>query len=233
MNTNVFFTNRLYFCVTAVWLFMTAAHLSAAQADTLAAAPTENKRPAYANKREERTARIMRRWNKLVPTYSKLQYAGNMGLLSVGMGWDYGKREQWETDVLLGFLPKYNSSRNKLTMTLKQNFTPWDIGLTDELSLSPLSCGLYFNTIFGQEFWVSEPERYPKGYYGFASKVRFHIFIGQRLNLKLSPDKEANLITLFYELSTCDLYAVSAFTNSYLKPKDYLSLSFGLKIKWL
>jgi hypothetical protein len=43
----------------------------------------------------------------------------------------------------------------------------------------------------------------------------------------------AKQVSLFYELSTCDLYLVSAATNSYLKPKDYLSLSFGLKLQLL
>ena len=38
------------------------------------------------------------------PTHVKMQYAGGMGVLSTGVGWDYGKRRQWETDVLLGYL---------------------------------------------------------------------------------------------------------------------------------
>lgn len=41
----------------------------------------------------------------------------------------------------------------------------------------------------------------------------------------------AKQISLFYEISTCDLYVISAFTNKYLKPKDYLSLSFGIKMQ--
>lgn len=95
------------------------------------------------------------------------------------------------------------------------------------------TCGLYFNTVFGEEFWVNEPDRYPKGYYGFSSKVRTHIFLGQRVTLQVPPQFRvmAKQITFFYELSTCDLYLVSAFTNSYLKPKDYLCLSFGLKFQ--
>jgi hypothetical protein len=38
-------------------------------------------------------------------------------------------------------------------------------------------------------------------------------------------------VTAFYELSSCDLYVVSAVTNRYLKPTDYLRLSFGLKFQ--
>ena len=90
---------------------------------------------------------------------------------------------------------------------------------------------MYFNTVFGNEFWIHEPERYPKGYYGFSSKVRIHVFLGQRLTYNIPPRWRlgARAVTFYYEISTCDLYVVSAFTNKYLKPKDYLSLSFGLK----
>ena len=135
-----------------------------------------------------------------------------MGLLSFGTGWDYGKRNQWETDLLLGFIPKYSSKKAKVTMTLKQNYMPWSINLGKGFS-----------------------ERYPKGYYGFSSKVRIHVFMGQRLTYDIDPNRRflAKSVTFFYEISTCDLYLISGVTNSYLRPRDYLSLSFGLKFQWL
>ena len=173
--------------------------------------------------------------DRIIPTHSKIQYAGNMGLLSFGIGWDYGKRNQWETDVLLGFIPKYSSKKAKVTMTLKQNYMPWSINIGKGFSTEPLACGLYVNTVFGNQFWVNEPERYPKGYYGFSSKVRFHVFMGQRLTYDIDPQRRfmAKSVTFFYEISTCDLYVISAVNNSYLRPRDYLSLSFGLKFQWL
>ena len=35
-------------------------------------------------------------WNRLIPKYQNVQYAGSMGLLSLGVGWDYGRKKQWE-----------------------------------------------------------------------------------------------------------------------------------------
>lgn len=185
---------------------------------------------------DRRVHRYRTRWKALIPTHSKLQFAGNMGLLSIGSGWDYGHRNQWETDVLFGFLPKYSSDRAKITFTVKQNYIPWSLQIKESsFSGEPLACGLYMNTVFGDEFWVNEPDRYPKGYYGFSTKVRFHLFVGQRLTYTI-PSRHrftAKALTLFYELSTCDLYVVSAFTNKYLRPRDYLSLSFGIKLQLL
>ena len=162
---------------------------------------------------DKRVHRYRKHWESLIPTHTKLQFAGNMGLLSLGTGWDYGKRNQWETDIL------------------KQNYMPWSISLGKDFAVEPLACGMYFNTVFGGEFWTHEPDRYPKGYYGFSSKVRIHAFLCQRLTYNIPPRWRlgARAITFYYEISTCDLYIVSAFLNKYLKPKDYLSLSFGLK----
>ena len=185
---------------------------------------------------DRRVHRYRKHWEALIPTHTKIQFAGNMGLISLGTGWDYGKHNQWETDLFLGVLPKYESNRTKLTFTLKQNYIPWNLQIKESrFSAEPLSCGMYLNTVFGDEFWVNEPERYPKGYYGFSSKVRIHVFLGQRITYDIDPKRRftAKAITFFYELSTCDLYVVSAFTNKYLKPKDYLSLSFALKLQLL
>lgn len=197
-------------------------------------APMERSDKAeFYNKYDKRIRRYRNHWEKLIPTHTKVQFAGNMGLLSFGTGWDYGKRNQWETDVFIGFIPKYDSKRAKVTMTLKQNYMPWNLNLGKGFSTEPLSCGLYFNTVFGDEFWVHEPDRYPKGYYGFSSRLRAHVFLGQRLTYDIDPQQRhtAKAITFFYELSTCDLYLISAVTNDYLRPRDYLSLSFGLKLQ--
>ena len=169
-------------------------------------------------------------WHSLIPTYTKFQYAGGMGLINAGLGWSYGKNKQWETDVYLGLIPRYSSDKSKITMTLKQNFIPWHKDLNERWTFEPLSCGIYFNTVFSEEFWTQEPDRYPRGYYNFSTRVRTHIYLGQRLCFHIPNKKRlfARSITAFYEISTCDLYVVSAFTN-HLNPGDYLRLSFGLK----
>lgn len=63
-------------------------------------------------KYEERVERYKSSWDKVIPRYIKLQYAGSMGLLSVGTGWNY-YRDHWETDVLLGFIPAYADDNMK------------------------------------------------------------------------------------------------------------------------
>lgn len=174
-------------------------------------------------------------WGALIPTQCVVQFAGNMGLLSLGVGWDYGKRCQWETNLLFGYLPQFSSSRSKITMTLKENFMPWSYELGKGSSFEPLSCGIYFNTVFGHEFWAREPERYPKGYYKFSTKIRTNIFVGERVTKVISKNRRhyVKSLTLYYELSSNDLYIYTAIKNKYISLGDILSLSFGVKLQLL
>ena len=189
---------------------------------------------AQETKYERRIKKYQTNWENVIPTHMKIQFAGSMGFLSIGTGWDYGKRDQWETDIMIGFIPKYSTSRTKITFTLKQNYLPWKVPLGNKgFSFEPLACGLYVNTVSGDQFWKTDPDRYPKGYYNISTKIRFHVFLGERITFKIPPEKRfgTKAVTFFYEISTCDLYIVSAVQNSYLKPTDYLALSFGLKLQ--
>ena len=183
---------------------------------------------------EIRKQKSIEKWNKLMPKYAKAQYAGSMGLISVGVGRYYGKKEQWETDFMIGYIPKYTTNSAKLCLTLKENFYPWKIQLKNsDFYYEPLSSGFYINSVLNDEFWVYNPDKYPSSYYTFSTKIRFNIYIGQRITYEIPANKRryAKSISAFYEISSNDLDIISAIGNSYIKPTDYLHLSLGIKIK--
>lgn len=177
--------------------------------------------------------RYRARWASLIPTQLVMQNAGNMGLVSGGLGWSYG-RGRWETQLLFGYIPPYESSRGKLTNTIKQNFIPWSIALGKTWSIEPLTTSLYLNTVYGSEFWRSQPQRYPDKYYQFLStKFRFNLAFGQRITKSCFPSHKVGLksISLFYEVSTCDIYVRSFFIGSDTPLTDLFGLSLGLKFQ--
>ena len=172
-------------------------------------------------------------WHGLCPSHFVMQNAGNMGVVSAGIGWDYGKHDQWATDVMFGVIPKYSSDRAKATMTLKQNYYPWRWHIDGRWMVEPLSCGIYFNAVFGDEFWTSQPSRYPDGYYDWLStRFRINVFIGERVTFTLPHNKHKTVksVSLFYELSTCDLYIRSIFIDNEVKLWDIIGLSLGVKV---
>ena len=169
-------------------------------------------------------------WERVKPKNFTTQYAGGMGFLSFGAGWQYGKSGQWHTDSFIGFLPKAVSDKFRVTFTLKQTYSPWHWHFRPQFSFEPFACGLYINTISGEEFWEREPGKYPNGYYTFSTKLRFNVFVGQSFTFYPKSDRW-RAVTFFYELGTNELYVISKVTNSTLDWGDILRLSFGVKVQ--
>lgn len=199
-----------------------------AVADTaLAARDTVVKHSRYDN----RIHRYRRYWGALIPTQTVLQTCGNMGLFSFGVGWDYGKHRQWETQLLFGYIPKYDSNNAKMTMTLKQNYIPWSVMLGHGWAFEPLECGLYFNTVFGSDFWTKQPSKYGSGYYPFSTRIRPNIFVGERVTVDVPENRRkfVKSVTFFYELSTNDIYFMRFYRNGSAGFWDVFGLSLGIK----
>ncbi|MBR1788506.1 MAG: hypothetical protein IJ762_04875 [Bacteroidaceae bacterium] len=194
-------------------------------------------KPSSPSRYDRRVNRYRKNWGALIPTLFVFQNAGNMGTLSGGIGWDYGRRKQWETELMFGFVPKHQSHRTKVTMTLKENYLPWSIGMKHGWSIEPLSASFYLNTIFGHEFWKQQPSRYPKGYYKLLStRVRVNIAIGQHITWQIPQERRhmSRSISLFYEVSTCDWYIVSKVVDwGGIPLRDIVGLSFGVKFQTL
>ena len=173
-------------------------------------------------------------WERVIPTHVKVQYAGGMGFMSAGCGWDYGRKCRWETDIFAGFLPKAYSDRTHMTFTLKQNYIPWSIRCCDRFAIEPFSCGIYLNLITGEDYWVREPDRYPGDrYYGFTSRLRTHIYVGQRFTYSLKSDGLLRNITLYYELSANDLDIIAKCGNKSLDLSEIVYFSIGVKFQLL
>lgn len=173
-------------------------------------------------------------WERLLPTHVKAQYAGGMGFMSFGCGWDYGKKCRWETDVLVGFLPKAWSDRTHATFTLRQNYIPWSIRCCERFAVEPFTTGLYLNFISGEDYWVREADKYPgDSYYGFTSRLRAHLYVGQRFTYYLKNDGLLRHITLYYELSANDLDIIAKCGNKSLDLSEIVYFSLGIKFQLL
>ena len=216
---NRFIFKCLTVWLTALWLLVPA----------YGETPGEN--PVY----DCRVERYRSGWNCLVPRYVKLQTGGLMGSVSVGTGWNYG-RDHWETDLILGVIPKYSDDHARLSFTLKQNYYPWKVQLGQSpFSVEPLSCSFFVNMIMDRDYWVSQFDKYPNGYYWFSTRVRLNMGLGQRWTLRIPEPRRKfhRSISFYYEFSTCDMYVTSAVTNRYLSFWDILRLSLGIKFQIL
>lgn len=185
------------------------------------------------SQRETRTERLLRICNSLIPSQIVIQNAGNMGLLSAGVGWNYGRHGQWETHLLIGFVPSYHSKSAKTTFTAKENYIPWRKTLSRQWMFEPLTGSFYLNAIFGHEFWSHQPSRYPNNYYPFSTKIRMNLSVGERITYQWPDEKKrwVRSLTAFYEIGSCDLYLIDYIPNRQVSLKDVLGLSLGIKLQ--
>lgn len=216
------------------WLFSGAALLCALVFPALVRAqeaPLRDTLPA-AGVRDRRVHRGREGWERLVPTHVKVQFAGGIGLLSGGCGWDYGRKCRWETDLLTGYVPRFDSRSAHATFTLKQNYIPWSIACGRRVSVEPLTCAVCLSVITGEEFWTRVPDRYPThDYYPMPTKLRAYCSVGQRFVWHFAEGRRLRSLAAYYELCTCDYYLVSKMSNRSLALTDIFSLALGLKLQ--
>lgn len=170
-------------------------------------------------------------WRSLIPDITVLQFAGGTGMFSLGTGWVYGKSDNWETTVNLGFIPRKYNDRPYWVFSVKENYLPWRIALgRTPLEVRPLCVTFGLSSILHGDFWTSEPDRYPKGYYGFSSKIRAHIGVGQRFSLNIPYERRrlGRQISFYYEVSTCELYIRQKIMSGKIPLKDIIILGVGL-----
>ncbi len=198
---------------------------------TLRIPPDSLRSPRVSARYVNHRRRMAKGWMRIIPNQFTLQYAGSVGLASMGIGWHYGRADHWETDILVGFVPRYHARHVHYTFTVKERYVPWHCRLSSRWTLQPLTAGLFFNTISGSEFWRREPDKYPKRYYGFSSKIRTNVFLGQRVRYAVPSRRRVfhSAVSAYYELSSCDLYIVSKATNKNYPWCQTLSLAFGLR----
>lgn len=181
-------------------------------------------------KYQQRVEKRRNAWLNIMPRLFTLQYAGDIGMFSAGFGWNYGRSKQWETHALIGFLPKRENYSHYWTLTLREIYNPWRIGINSRCDVTPLSVSMSLNSILHGDFWVSEPDRYPSGYYGFSSRMRFHIGLGQRFTYLIPENKRYlhSKISVYYEVSTCDLYVRQKILDKSVPLKDIIALGIGI-----
>lgn len=184
---------------------------------------------------DKNVIKMHRHWDLLIPTYGIVQTCGNMGIISFGIGWQYGKRRLWETQILFGYVPKFDSTNGKVTLTLKENFIPWRTSLGKRWDFEPLECSIYANTVFGHDFWTKQPTKYENGYYPFSTRIRPNIALGERIRYEIPHNrrKRVKSLTFFYELGTNDIYVMRFYRNGNAGFWDVFGLSLGMKVQYL
>ncbi|HEY9123511.1 MAG TPA: hypothetical protein PK252_12065 [Bacteroidales bacterium] len=160
------------------------------------------------------------------PTYMKVQYAGNIGLLSVGMGQTY-MDDKLYVDLNYGYLPKRLNGVRVHSFAIKASYQ-FVQGQLSSLELGSYAgmCVLYGIT---SNTYIRYPDLYPDDYY-LPNALHLMPLVGCNARC-LSVDKRVSRVALYSELGTVDYKIWYALKNKKIKPADIFNFSFGVRYK--
>lgn len=148
---------------------------------------------------------------KIMPNNVKLQYAGNIGMFSTGIGYET-KSKKWKADFMYGFVPeKYAVDEPIHSVTLRGKYAPIHRTYGNDIQVNWLNTGMLFNYSFGENYFFQPPRNYEKGYYKLSTALNVGIFVGSEVRYKKWG--------LYYELGTTDKHIVN-----YAKSPKFIGL---------
>lgn len=161
---------------------------------------------------------------KIKPYQIQLQYAGNLGLFSVGAGKSFFN-DKLNTFLIYGYLPKSIHGVTVHTIALKSSLRYANTELSPVFDLDFYTGALVLYGITNNTYLVY-PDYFPDGYY-ITNAIHASIHIGARLN-KIVPYENLQKISFYTELGTIDYQICNAITNNTIKIFDIWNLCFGV-----
>lgn len=169
-----------------------------------------------------------RKW--YVPDAAVIQYAGNMGMISAGPGYDLA-HEKIAIDLLFGYVPKFEATEIGRLITLKTSYKPFKIDLNNKYAVTPLQVGMGISYHFGDQYSTSWEGAIPKGYYWWPTSWRVLGFAGASVTRTVNSNVIKD-IKLYSEFGTYDLVVTAWYKDDKLRVWDILSASVGIRARF-
>lgn len=156
----------------------------------------------------------------IAPDYINLQYAGNLGLGSIGFGY-ISENEKHNFGASYGYLPSSVNSVKVQTISAKEAFHFRKHKISDKTFVNGYAGTNLLYSITNNTY-LKFPSYYPTDYY-FLNAVHFAPFLG----LKIGSRKNISKFS-YVELGTIDYYLFNRLKYRRTKFSDCLNLCMGL-----
>ena len=169
-------------------------------------------------------------WKSLIPDQAGLQYAGSIGFISAGAGYDLFN-EKAALNFNVGYIPE--SLGGELTViSVKFQYKPFNIPIGDKIIIQPFNPVFFPSYTLGQNFdFKFEKPKYQEGYYFWSSALRIHLGASTEVKLLSKPEAKIKALSLYAEANTNDLYALSWFQNRTYTPfYRMFKMGYGVKM---
>ena len=161
-----------------------------------------------------------------VPDYVKAQFAGNIGLISVGAGYQLFDKVLY-SELLYGFVPKSASKADNIHLiTIKNTFPLYRKKIGENLTITPIA-GIATTLDIGTNSFTTLPSKYPDGYY-FPTAVHFTLFGGALVHKDFKRPKFFKGVDFYLEFGTVETYLWYALTLKEVDLLDVFSADIGV-----
>jgi hypothetical protein len=166
----------------------------------------------------------------LTPDFGTIQYAGSIGFISGGVGYDVFKRHQ--LSLHYGHVPERLGGPLHIVAT-RLMFNISSLRISEHVMISPFNAGVMVSYHFGSQFksrWPSH--RYPEGYYWWKTSLRAHLAAETSITLSLK-EQRVQSVTAFVAFNTNELYLISFLKNTRsLGLADIIKVGYGMRVRF-
>jgi hypothetical protein len=169
-----------------------------------------------------------RRRGWYTPHYLHVQYAGNIGFLSAGIG--YGARkDNYQLSLVYGYVMPLVAGVRIHTATAKNIFHIYRFYLSEKQTLLPyMALGLSIE--LGGRSFFRQPSNMPHSYYDFPKSIHLIPAAGIKLRQMTDHFKSLRGFEFFIETSTVDAYVWYKFRSDEVKMRQILSIAAGVHL---
>ena len=161
------------------------------------------------------------------PDYAKFQFAGNIGFLSAGFGYQFLNNRLY-SEILYGYVPASISNAETIhTITIKNTFPIINKTIKD-IIISPIT-GFTASFETGNNSFLKLPDKYPEGYY-ITNAFHFTFFIGSNIHKNFTDSKILKGTDIYFELGSVESYLLYAFLSKEVKLNHIFSSAIGINL---
>ncbi|KAA3440002.1 hypothetical protein [Rufibacter hautae] len=164
------------------------------------------------------------------PDYVVAQHAGLIGILAAGVGYDFGKHDRTNAELMYGFTPNYGFKNTTHTFTTRVYYQSHPKPLFKGFQISWIRAGAGISMTIGEQFETFFPKHYPEGYYIWPTATRILPFVGSSLGREFGGKKRPHYGELYGEIGTSDVMIVDKYRNKGISVPDILNLAIGVRL---
>ena len=172
----------------------------------------------------------------LIPDAATVQFAGSIGFISVGAGYELFHNKRGSLDFTYGYVPASKGGQLHI-ITTKFAYRLFEIRIKDFAKVYPINPGLFISYTINKDLPIKfSGSQYENGYYWWSPALRPHLSFSSEIDINTEKDWNKSAIksiSMYLEVNTNDYYAINYIHNpKSLSIGDISQVGLGLRIKF-